>query len=314
MSIYTVDWRDSFPPSCREGFVSIGNFDGAHRGHAHLIAELVRHAKKMSPAVVITFDPHPIEVLRPGTRVELLTTPKDRAKYLHQLGADAVITLRATPELFALEARAFFDEVIRDRLAARGLVEGSNFRFGHDRLGDSNMLGTMCREAGMQLSVISPVVWEGIEVSSSRIRTALLDGEVELAAKLLQRPYTLRGTVGEGMRRGRTIGFPTANLERVATVVPGGGVYSGSARLTDGETYPAAVNIGTNPTFAEEIAKIEVHLIGYQGDLYDQELEVAFLTRLRETRPFASVKELTEQLHHDVERATAIFKEKRDGQ
>jgi riboflavin kinase/FMN adenylyltransferase len=298
-----VDWQEPFPGPSRVGSVAIGNFDGAHAGHASLIRELVRQARQThgGPAVALTFVPHPLEVLRPGTRVELLTTPADRAAYLIELGADVVLNLRATEELFRLPPRAFFDRVVRDRLGARGMVEGTNFRFGHDREGDVELLAALCGEASIPLSVVSPLFLDGAEVSSSRIRAELQRGDVARAAALLGRPYCLRGTVVAGQRRGRTIGFPTANLEGVATVVPGGGVYAARARTAAGDLCPAAVNIGPNPTFADEAQKIEVHLIGFSGDLYGQELQVEFLARLRDTRPFAGAAELVEQLRRDVE-------------
>jgi riboflavin kinase/FMN adenylyltransferase len=302
---FVVDWQEEFPAASRGGSVAIGNFDGAHTGHASLIRELVRQARAThgGPAVALTFSPHPVEVLRPGTRVELLTTPADRAALLAGLGADLVLTLKATPELFRLSAREFFDRVVRGNLDARGMVEGANFCFGRDREGDVELLAEFCREAGMPLSVVPPYFLDGIEVSSSRIRQELQRGDVALAAKLLGRPYHLRGVVVGGKRRGRTIGFPTANLEGIATVIPAGGVYATRARTAAGEAYPSATNVGPSPTFGEEAPRVEVHLIGFAGDLYGQELEIEFLARLRETRPFAGPAELIEQLRRDVEQA-----------
>jgi riboflavin kinase/FMN adenylyltransferase len=247
-----------------------------------------------------------LTILKPGTTVVLLTTPTDRAVSLHELGADAVLSLRSTPSLFDLQATEFFERVLHSGLGARALVEGANFGFGRGREGDIPLLASLCRQAGMVLSVVPPVVIDGEEVSSSRIRAALLRGGVVEAERLLARPYRLRGVVGTGERRGRTIGFPTANLERVATVVPGEGVYAVRALTADGKSWAGAANIGPNPTFGDQEQKIEVHLIGFDGELYGQELRVEFVARLRDTRRFAGVGDLVDQIHRDVEQARAL--------
>jgi riboflavin kinase/FMN adenylyltransferase len=312
MANHVVDWQQFPPESCREGAVAIGNYDGAHLGHAALIAELVRQARAVGgPAVALTFDPHPRALLRPDLPLSLLTTPSDRAELLHRLGATEVLTLRVTRSFLDLSAVEFFEQVVRERLRARALVEGTNFGFGHGREGNIDTLTKLCREAEMPLRVVPPLVLEGAEVSSSRIREALLRGDVVLAARLLGRPYRLCGTVATGAGRGRTIGFPTANLEQVATVIPGDGVYAVRVRGEGGSCCPGAANIGPNPTFAEQQRKIEVHLIGFSGDLYGQHLAVDFIERLRATRPFASVAELVAQLGRDVEQARRCVEETR---
>jgi riboflavin kinase/FMN adenylyltransferase len=307
MTHHVVDWQQPPPPSCRGGAVAIGNYDGAHKGHAALIAELVRQARRFSgPAVALTFDPHPLALLRPEQPLSLLTTPEDRAYQLHRWGADEVLTLRITRALLDLEAAEFFERVVRQRLAARAMVEGPNFGFGHNRAGNIDTLTELCRQAEMALSVVPPVVLEGSEVSSSRIRGELLRGDVACAGRLLGRPYRLRGVVVRGQGRGRTIGVPTANLERVATVIPGDGVYAVRVHAGTEQSWPGAANVGPNPTFAEQERKIEVHLIGYTGDLYGRELTVDFVQRLRETVAFAGVAELIEQVRRDVEQARAV--------
>jgi riboflavin kinase / FMN adenylyltransferase len=307
MLSHPVDWQRDFPKEYRAGALAIGNFDGAHRGHAALLRELVAEARQVGgPAVALTFDPHPRAVLRPDAPISLLTTSDDRAEYLRQLGADHVLTLRVTPELLELRAVTFFDLIVRDRLAARAMVEGANFCFGRQREGDIALLGKLCDAARIRLRVVPPVVLDGVEVSSSRIRQLLEAGDVVLAAKLLGRPYRLRGTVGMGEQRGRTLGFPTANLGQVATVVPGEGVYACRVTAPDGSEYAGAANLGPNPTFAVQAMKIEVHVIDFEGDLYGQELRVEFLKRLRETRRFAGVAELVDQLKRDVEQAKTV--------
>ncbi len=304
MASQTVDWRSSLPGEVQGGAVAIGNFDGAHRGHAALIAELRARARAVGgPAVALTFDPHPLQFLRPERALPLLTTPAERARLLHELGADHVVILRTGPDLLHLTAAEFFEQVVREHLGARHVVEGPNFGFGRNREGNLDTLADLCRAAGIGLTVVAPRTIDGVEVSSSRVRAALLRGDVEQTTTLLGRPYRLPGVVGTGQRRGRTIGFPTANLESAATLVPGDGVYAVRAQLGDGGNWPAAANVGPNPTFAEQERKVEAHLIGFAGELYGQPIALDFLGRLREVRPFGSVVELIEQLRRDVEEA-----------
>jgi riboflavin kinase/FMN adenylyltransferase len=303
MADHTVDWAASPPACCRGGAVAIGNFDGVHRGHASLLATLRDQARAVDgPAVALTFDPHPLQLLRPGQAVQVLTTPADRSRLLHDLGADEVLILRTTPGLLALRAEEFFAEVVQKRLAARALVEGVNFGFGHNREGNVETLAELCRAAGLGLTVVPPLTLDGVEVSSSRVRTLLQTGSVREAATLLGRPYRLHGIVGIGQRRGQTLGFPTANLTSPQTLVPGEGVYAVRVEVC-GTEWPGAANVGPNPTFGEQALKVEVHLIGFQGDLYGQALAVDFIDRLRDTRRFGSAAELRDQLHRDVEQA-----------
>ncbi|HEY7428287.1 MAG TPA: bifunctional riboflavin kinase/FAD synthetase [Gemmataceae bacterium] len=306
MAAHTIDWQAMPPDECRAGAVTVGNFDGVHRGHAALLAELRRQARAVNgPAVALTFDPHPIELLRPGQSPPQLTTPEDRARLLHELGAEHVLVLRVTQEMLALRAAEFFAQVLQERLHTRALVEGPNFGFGRGREGNVQTLAQLCIPAGIQLAVVPPVVLEGVEISSSRVRSLLATGSVREAAALLGRPYRLHGTVGVGERRGRKLGFPTANLEQLRTLAPGDGVYA--VRLAaQGELWAGAANIGPNPTFGENARKVEVHLIEFHGDLYGQPLAVDFVERLRDTRPFATIEELVEQLRRDIQEAREI--------
>jgi riboflavin kinase/FMN adenylyltransferase len=286
--------------------VTIGNFDGVHRGHAALLATLRRQAQAVGgPAVVLTFDPHPLQLLRPEQFLPVLTTPPERAELLQACGADHVLILQTTRELLRLTAEEFFTQIPHKHLACRAVVEGADFRFGRDRAGNIDTLETLCRHTGLALTIVPQLTLEGVPVSSSRVRDALLTGAVPHAAALLGRAYRLRGTVGTGQRRGQTIGFPTANLERTQTVVPGDGVYAVRVHVR-GQSWPGAANVGPNPTFGEQVRKVEVHLIGFKGDLYGQELAVDFLDRLRDTRPFPGVEQLVAQLRSDVEQAARI--------
>jgi riboflavin kinase/FMN adenylyltransferase len=310
MAIFTLDWEQPAPPESRAGALSIGNFDGVHRGHAGLLTALRREASRLAgPAIALTFDPHPLQLLRPDRFQPVLTTVADRATLLQE-HANHVIVLRTTMELLHLTADEFFQRVIRQSLAARAVVEGPNFGFGRDRGGTIEALAGLCGQAGIAFTVVPVLEYEGKTVSSSRVREVLLRGKVWEAGTLLGRPYRLRGQVGVGQKRGRTIGFPTANLEQFPTLVPGDGVYAVRVHLTaagNSQTWPGAANIGPNPTFGENARKVEVHVLGFQGDLYGQSIAVDFVERLRDTRSFADANDLVAQLRKDVDRARSLI-------
>jgi riboflavin kinase/FMN adenylyltransferase len=308
MAIVTLGWEQAPPEECRHGALSIGNFDGVHRGHAALVHELRRQAAAVGgPAVVMTFDPHPLLLLRPERFQPVLTTVPDRAQLLVEQGADHMVVLRTTRELLSLTPEDFFDRVIRTSLRARTVVEGPNFGFGRNRQGTVQTLAKLCEGAGMSFTVVPALALGEMRISSSTVRATLLRGDVRLGAQLLGRPYRLRGVVGTGLRRGQTLGFPTANLEQMPTLVPGNGVYAVRAWLAEGKAWPGAANVGPNPTFGEQARKVEVHVIGFQGDLYGQPLAVDFVDRLRDTRPFAGVAALVAQLRQDIEQARQII-------
>lgn len=303
MTIVAWTVGEELPGAVRGGVVTVGNFDGVHRGHNALIAALRRSADEVDgPAVAVTFDPHPLAVLAPDRLKPLLTTARRRAELLCDAGADHVVVVRTSAELLRLEPLAFLDGVLGGALVARAVIEGFNFRFGRDRAGTNETLAAWGRARGVTLTVVPPLEAGGQVVSSSKVRGALDCGDIEHATRLLGRDYELRGTVGTGARRGRTIGFPTANLINPETLVPGDGVYAARAH-TAGGVWPAAVNVGPNPTFGDDARKVEVHLIGFNGGLYGTSLAVEFVARLRGTRPFPSAAELVEQLHRDVDEA-----------
>jgi len=288
------------------GFVSIGNFDGVHRGHQGMISALIEKARRNDvPAVVFTFDPHPITLLRPGSTPPPLSTVARKAQLLEALGVDCLIVYPTDQELLDLSPREFFQRIILNEIEASGMVEGPNFFFGRDRAGDIHKLHEYCDESGLDLKIIQPVSVAGRMVSSTAIRGLIATGEVAKAADLLGHRYRLHGVVSPGAKRGADLGFPTANLEQVKTVLPCEGVYAAIGLV--GETqFPAAVNIGPNPTFGDYRPKLETHLIGYTGDLYGAEIDVEFVERLRPTTSFAGVHELKEQLARDVEQAQAL--------
>lgn len=300
-------WIDP-PAACG---VTVGNFDGVHLGHAEIIRRLVAAARGRSmPAVVLTFDPHPAAIVRPAAVPVPLTTITRRAELLLALGVDAVLVQPADTALMALSAEDFFGHVLRKRLGAVAIVEGADFRFGAGRRGDIALLEMLCRSEGVSLDVVSPVIVGNGPVSSSRIRELVASGRVDEAAALATAPYRLTGTVIEGAKRGGPLGFPTANLGSIATVLPGQGVYAGWAMVAStGCRHPAAIHVGPNVSFGVEAVSVEAHMIGYHGDLYGATLHVDFLTRLRDTRRFTSIQELTAQLTADVARADQIARE-----
>jgi riboflavin kinase/FMN adenylyltransferase len=308
MTTALLDWTESPPPGFTGGAVTVGNFDGVHRGHRTLVAAArQRAAEVVGPTVVVTFDPPPYQVLFPEapTRPPLTTLP-DRISLLQEVGADHVVVLRTTSALLALTPEAFVRELLVRKLSARFVVEGYNFRFGHARAGDTHLLRSLCPQNGMRFEEVAPFTADGEAVSSSRVRAALVAGEVAAAARWLGRPYRIVGTIVTGAQRGRTIGFPTANLADVPTVLPGNGVYAVRAEI-DGSLWPAAANIGPNPTFGVYAQKIEVHLIGFSGDVYGKPLAVEFIDKLRDTRPFAGAAELVQQLQADIASARRIL-------
>ncbi len=289
----------------RRGAVAIGNFDGVHLGHAAIARRLVARAREVGGrALVFTFDPHPVRILRPEMAPPPLTWTDRKAELLGELGVDAVLAYPTDETLLQLSPREFFDRIVVDELRARVLVEGPNFNFGRGRAGTIATLQEFCVQSRMTLEVVEPVVLAGDVVSSSRVRKLLGEGRIDEACRMLTEPYRLRGMVRHGAGRGVKIGFPTANIDAIDTLLPGPGVYAGRA-IADGATWPAAINVGPNPTFGEQAMKVEVHLIGYHGSLYGRPLEVDFLRRLRDIQRFDSVAALREQLQRDVAAANA---------
>ena len=294
---------DGLPEAVRHGAVAIGNFDGVHLGHARIIQRLVAQARELGgPAVVFTFDPHPAKLLRPDRAPAPLTWTERKMELLAELGADVVIAYPTDAALLQLSPREFFDRIVHRKLQARAMVEGPNFFFGHDRQGDVKLLGEFCREAEIPLVVVDPVVVDGQPVSSSRVRVLLSRGAVDHARRMLTWPYRIRGTVVHGAGRGRDLGFPTANLEGLETLLPAEGIYAGRA-FVDGRSWSAAISLGPNPTFDDRRLKAEVHLLDFQGTLYDRTIEVDFLSRLRDVQRFHSVEELVSQMDRDLEAA-----------
>jgi riboflavin kinase/FMN adenylyltransferase len=277
-------------------------------GHVAIVRRLLERAKAVTgPAIVFTFDPHPVRLLRPEQCPPPLTWTERKAELLAAQGVDWIVAYPTDEALLELSAVEFFEQIVRGKLAAKALVEGPNFYFGHNREGTIGRLAELTKAAGISLDVVEPVEIDGAIVSSSRVRELIRAGNVEQARKLLSAPYRIRGMVTHGAGRGAKIGFPTANLSAVDTLLPAEGVYAGRAAI-GGSTYPAAINLGPSPTFGDPTIRVEVHVIGYGEPLYGQPLEVDFLARLRDIRPFDSPAALVEQLRRDIEQVKRIAK------
>ena len=271
--------------------------------------------------MVFTFDPHPVSILRPDAAPMPLIWTERKIEILGELGVDAVIAYPTSREFLELDARQFFDHIVRDKLQAKAMVEGPNFYFGHNRSGNVEVLRQFCDAAGLPFEVTPPLEIGGQVVSSSRVRKLLLDGRAAEAAEMLGRPYRIRGTVVRGAGRGSKLGFPTANIAQVDTLLPPDGIYAGKAWVPLEKVsgafcgngpkgaaqqrcltpFPAAISLGTNPTFNEQAMKVEAYLLDYDDDLYDRPLQIDFVTRLRDTVKFKSAEELIGQMVLDVE-------------
>lgn len=300
--VITLERPEALPASVAGTVVTVGNFDGVHLGHARLIERVCKLARQMELAsVVFTFDPHPAALLQPEKAPIPLTDRSRKVELIGQLGVDFVLVYPTDRQLLSLCWEEFLEEVLWRKLRVRAVVEGPDFRFGRGREGTVALLQSWAERRSVHVEVIPSVIVDGQPVSSSEIRRLLRDGQVSRANKLLSEPYRVRGRVVEGARRGRTLGYPTANLVDVPTLLPGEGIYAGRAYIYGrSSVYPAAISLGPNPTFAENQLKFEAYLLDFAGDLYGQEVEIEFLERLREVRHFGSVDELLEQMARDV--------------
>ncbi len=290
----------------RGGAVAIGNFDGVHQGHLRIVRRLLERAREVSgPAIVFTFDPHPVRILRPDECPPPLTWTRRKAALLAAHGVDKVVAYPTDEALLQLSAQEFFEQIVCQTLDARAMVEGPNFFFGRNREGNIAMLERITAEADITLDVVEPFSLGEQLVSSSLIRQLIAAGQVAQAAEMLSAPYRIRGMVTHGAGRGAKLGFPTANLEAVDTLLPAEGVYAGRAWLS-GSPHAAAVHLGPNPTFDEGQLKVEVHLIDHNEPLYGLPLEVEFLQRLRGIEKFSDQAALVEQLQQDIQQARTL--------
>ena len=292
----------------RDSAMTIGVFDGVHRGHRHLIHALVEEARASGLlAGVVTFKDHPITVLRPGTRVRFLTDLAERTRLLKDLGVDFVAAVRFDPELARLSSREFLQVLVRE-LRMRKLVVGPDFAMGRDRDGSVETLPGITSDVGSEFKSVDLVTDPSGIVKSTAIRKQIADGEVSSAAHLLGRNFSVQGTVVQGQRRGRELGFPTANLEVDSDlIIPSDGIYATWAHLKSG-THMAATSLGLRPTFDDgENRTIEAFLLDFSEDLYGQKLRLEFVNRLRGEEKYDTVEALLEQMHKDVQDTKAAL-------
>ena len=315
MTGYAID--PTLPPGLprdgRKAVVTIGMFDGIHRGHREVLSEIRRRAEGVGGrSVLVTFHPHPLTIVRPEWAPAMLTTPVEKKEILAESGLDYAVFLAFTPMLAAYTPRRFVEEILVERVNVGELVVGYDHRFGKGREGDADMLKELGAELGFAVDVVGPVTSQGEAISSTKIRQALLEGDVEAARRGLGRPYSLRGLVVRGDQRGRTLGFPTANLEvrgggEGGKLIPPPGIYAVRGTVRSG-TFDGALHIGPRPTFRGSPPTIEVHLLGFDEDIYGEEVRMDFVKYLREVRPFNTSEALVQQMKEDVEQAREVLR------
>lgn len=306
-------WRgyESVPGGWGRSVVTIGVFDGVHRGHQAIIGHAVKRARDLGlQSVVMTFDPHPAEVVRPGSHPAVLTDPVRKAELIEELGVDALCVVPFTPEFSQKQPNEFVHDVLVEALHAAAVVVGDNFRFGHRAAGDAAALEALGRTFGFTVEDAPLVAEEGLVFSSTYIRSCVDAGDVRAAAAALGRPHRLSGVVVRGDARGRELGFPTANLmvHRYAAV-PADGIYAAWLTRT-GENAgrrPASVSIGTNPTFSGRERRVEAYVLDFSGDLYGERVSLDFVAHLREQRTYDGIEPLIAQIRADVEQTRAML-------
>lgn len=304
-----LDHRAPFPESLRGAVMALGNFDGFHLGHQAVVSEAVEWARAEGrPAVVATFDPHPVRHFAPHIPPFRLTTLDQREELFAAAGADAMLVFHFDDMLAGTSARDFVGKLLCEHIGAAGVVTGEDFTFGKDRGGNLDVLRQEGAKHGVETRAVPPVIEGGRTVSSSHIRDALKAGDCEAAARLLTRPFAIRGEVQHGDKRGRTIGYPTANLALGPYVRPRFGIYAVTARVLDtGEQLKGAANLGVRPQFDPPVEWLEPYFFDFSGDLYGREIEVSLCHFLRHEARFPSIKALVAQMEKDCAEARRLL-------
>jgi riboflavin kinase / FMN adenylyltransferase len=300
---------DDVPAGFGPSLVSVGNFDGVHRAHAHVLGEIVRRARESgAKAIAVTFEPHPARILRPDSGLKLLTPAAEKLRLLEATGIDAVLMLPFARDLSLMTPRQFAERILKKKLHAHEVHEGYNFRFGHKAAGDVEMLGQLGRELGFEVKVYPERKLRGEPVSSSHIRKLIREGRVSRARHLLGRPFCILGAPGRGRGLGSKYTVPTINLARYEELVPKDGVYITCTRVGN-ERFESVTNVGNRPTFGADSFAIETHLLNFHPiDLEpESEVEICFLDRVRDEIKFPSVEALREQIARDVKKARRYF-------
>lgn len=297
----------SYPPEVAPGVVALGAFDGIHLGHRSILGWAVRRARELgTPALACTFDPRPTEVLQPERAPLAITTLDERLELIAGEGIDVTVVIDFTRALAAIEPETFIKDIVLGRLRAREIVVGFNHRFGRGARGDARLLEELAGRLGFRAHVVPPMVLDGRPVSSTEIRARLQAGDVESAARMLGREYSVSGEVVRGAGRGRTLGFATANLRPDRPLLVPLGVYAARVQL-GGRWHPAVANVGRRPTFGDSDVAVEAHLLDFSGDLYGQPMRLAFVKRLRAEQKFPSAEALRAQIAADAGAARAVL-------
>ena len=303
-----LDGHHPIPEPLRGGVIALGNFDGFHAGHQAVVGRAVRHARDEGrPAIVATFDPHPVRFFKPDVAPFRLTTLDQRQELFAAAGADAMLVLPFDAALAATSAEDFITALLLGRYGASGVVTGADFTFGKGRGGDVVTLADHARRLGFFTEMVAPVDDSEEVVSSSRIREALRSGDCDTAARLLTRPFTVRNVVQHGDKNGRLLGFPTANLEMGQYLRPRYGIYAVTGKLPDGRILKGAANLGIRPSFDPPKELLEPHFFDFTGDLYGQEIDVAFHAFIRPEAKYDGMDALMAQIAVDCDEAKALL-------
>jgi riboflavin kinase/FMN adenylyltransferase len=289
--------------------VTVGSFDGVHLGHRRILDEIVLLAKGLGvTGVVVTFDPHPMAVLHSKQAPCLLTTTQEKVELIDEIGVDQIVILRFTAKIARKSAEWFVRNLLLERLNMRRLVIGYDFKFGKGREGDAAYLEGLGEDLGFGVDIVPPVSYRGHPISSTRVRTALVRGDISSAAKMMGRPYALTGVVVKGEGRGRILDFPTANLKvaEPRKMLPADGVYAVMVRMGR-DRWPGALYVGTKPTFGGAVRGAEVHIMGSVGDLYGRKARVSFAARIRDDARFDDEGTLRRAIGRDIARARRIL-------
>ncbi len=303
-----LDGSARVPSDLAGGVVALGNFDGFHLGHQAVVGRAVARARAEGrPALVATFDPHPVRHFRPDTAPFRLTTLDQRERLFAAAGVDAMAVFAFGEELAALDAHAFVAERLVGALGVKGVVTGADFTFGYNKSGNVDILANEGAQAGFTVDTVGPVTLNGETVSSTRIRAALRGGDLETANALLTRPFAIEGRVQHGDKVGRTIGYPTANIDMGRYLRPAYGIYAVRGRLNDGRVLDGAANLGIRPQFDPPKELLEPYFFEFDGDLYGQDIEVALVEYIRPEETFDGLDALTRQMELDCTAARAIL-------
>jgi riboflavin kinase/FMN adenylyltransferase len=288
--------------------LTIGNFDGVHRGHLALFEQVKERAKALhGQSAVMTFEPHPVQVMKPGNGPRIITPTPQKLELIEKAGIEVLLCLPFTREFAAIAARDFVKVILVDRIGIKELVVGYDYTFGHNREGNISLLREMGDQLGFVVHLVGPVHVNHTLVSSTSIRDLLQDGKLDEARVLLGRDYQLLGTVVRGHNRGgRVLGFPTANLQIKDELLPRVGVYAVTV-IIDGKMYNGVTNVGYNPTFGDTPLTVETHILDFSGDLLGKTIRVNFLKRLRDEKTFHSVEDLSDQISRDIREAKKHF-------